>query len=187
MVQQKLCEAEAEVEAKNWEKWNSEFASREINQILESQRVGGLIRLKEIKLACMKNWNWEIGSSRKTMQENAKKLKNCFCNNRDILRLWVRWLQKNSGFSEQSEFLEWCKRILRSWIKEQLSSDPRSLIQLLLFWVPEPCRVAILDGCVIHWLVRVLKETFLNDHLLNKDDPPQSTAIQRIWHLVLRN
>ena len=124
MAHQKLYEAEAEVEAKTLEKWNSEFASGEINQEFESQRVGGLITLKEIKLACMKNWNWEIVSSRKNMQENAKKLMNweefvvkkqikqdmqeikeCLCNNRDLLRLWVRWLLKFRFF--RTEWILW--------------------------------------------------------------------------------
>ena len=38
MVQQRLAEAEAEVEARSWEKRNSDIAFQEINQELESQR-----------------------------------------------------------------------------------------------------------------------------------------------------
>ena len=38
MAQQKLYEAEAEVEARNWEKRNSDSAFHEINQKFESQR-----------------------------------------------------------------------------------------------------------------------------------------------------
>ena len=38
MTQQKLYEAEAEVEARNWEKRNSDFTFHEINQEFESQR-----------------------------------------------------------------------------------------------------------------------------------------------------
>ena len=38
MTQQKLYEAEAEVEARIWEKRNSDFDSQEINQEFESQR-----------------------------------------------------------------------------------------------------------------------------------------------------
>ena len=38
MVQQKLCEAEAEVEARYWEKRNSDIVFHEINQEFESQR-----------------------------------------------------------------------------------------------------------------------------------------------------
>ena len=60
-------------------------------------------------------------------------------------------------------------------------------VKTLLFWVPEPCRAAILDCRVIHKMVWVLQETFWNDHLLKKDDPPQSSTIQRIWHHPLGN
>ena len=38
MAQQKLHEAEAEVEARNWEKQGQDIASQEINQEFESQR-----------------------------------------------------------------------------------------------------------------------------------------------------
>ena len=38
LAEQKLCEAEAEVEARNWEKRNSDTAFHEINQDFESQR-----------------------------------------------------------------------------------------------------------------------------------------------------
>ena len=41
----------------------------------------------------------------------------------------------------------------------------------------EPCRAAILDCRVIHKMVRASQETFVNDHLLKKDDP---STIQRI-------
>ena len=37
-AQQKLCQAEAEIEAKNWEKRNRDHSFQEINQELESQR-----------------------------------------------------------------------------------------------------------------------------------------------------
>ena len=36
---------------------------------------------------------------------------------------------------------------------------------------------------MIHKMVRVSQETFLKDVLLKKDYPPQSSTIQRIWHL----
>ena len=38
LAQRKLHEAEGEVEARNWEKKNSDFAFQEINQEFESQR-----------------------------------------------------------------------------------------------------------------------------------------------------
>ena len=40
---------------------------------------------------------------------------------------------------------------------------------------------------VIHKMVRVLQETFLNDHLHKKDYPLQSSTIQRIWNPPLRD
>ena len=39
MAQQKLYEAEAEVEARNWEKRKSDIALQEINQEFKTQRV----------------------------------------------------------------------------------------------------------------------------------------------------
>ena len=68
---------------------------------------------------------------------------------------------QNSGFTEQSKFLVRCKSIIRTWIREQLWSDPRSWSSHFHFRVPEPCRAAILDCRVKHWTVRVFQETFL--------------------------
>ena len=53
----------------------------------------------------------------------------------------------------------------------QFWSNPRSQSNFFYFWVPEHCRVVILDCRVIHRMVRELQETLLNDHLLNKDNP----------------
>ena len=64
---------------------------------------------------------------------------------------------------------------------------PTFRIKLLRFWVPGPCHGAILDFCEIHRIVRLLWETFLNDHLLKKDYPLQSSTIQRISHLPPRD
>ena len=55
-------EAEAEVEAGDWEKRNSVFAFQEIRSLNVSafshtKQVDGQIRLREIKSACMENWN----------------------------------------------------------------------------------------------------------------------------------
>ena len=64
MAQQTLNETEAEVEARNWEKRNSNIAFHEINQEFESQRFQlhqasrwADQAQREIKLACMENWN----------------------------------------------------------------------------------------------------------------------------------
>ena len=65
MAQQKMYEAEAEVEARNWEKRNSDFAFHEINQEFESQRfkttpsksMGRFGSNRQTCLVCMENWN----------------------------------------------------------------------------------------------------------------------------------
>ena len=66
--------------------------------------------------------------------------------------------------------------------QEAALEQPTFLIELLLFRVPETCRDAILVCRVMHWMLRVLQETFLNDHLLKKNCPLPSSTIQRIWH-----
>ena len=46
---------------------------------------------------------------------------------------------------------------------------PTFPLNALQFRVPELCHAAILDCREIHRMVRVLQETFLNDHLLMMD------------------
>ena len=50
-----------------------------------------------------------------------------------------------------------------------------------------PYRTSILHFLVTHNIVWVLQDAFLNDHLLKKDDPLQSSAIQRNWHHPPKN
>ena len=54
MAQRKLYQAGAEVEARNWEKRNSDISFQEINTC--TKQVVGQIRLRETKLVCMENW-----------------------------------------------------------------------------------------------------------------------------------
>ena len=54
---------------------------------------------------------------------------------------------------------------------------PTFPVNPLLFRIPGPCLAAILDCCTTHRILRVLQETFLNDHLLNQDDPLHSSTI----------
>ena len=155
--------------------------------------------------ACMKNWNWEIGSSKKkkharecqeieelrricceeaNQARHAKKLKNCLCNNRDILRLWVRWLLKNQDLQNRVNSLTDTREFYdpesgsSSGATQVLDSTPTNSefqdIASLRFWI-------------------AAKYTELYGYygnrfdLLNKDDPLQSTATQRIWHHPLKN
>ena len=55
----------------------------------------------------------------------------------------------------------------------------------LQFRAPEPCLAAILDCRMIHGILWVLQEMFLNEYLLEKDHPQLSSKIQRIWHHFL--
>ena len=79
MAQQKLYE-----EAKNWEKRNSDVAFQEIDQEFESQRFqlhqanrwADQAQRDKKKISLYGDWNWEMDSSKKIMQEIAKKLKN---------------------------------------------------------------------------------------------------------------
>ena len=64
MAQQKMYEAEAEVQARNWEKRNSDIAFQEINPEFESQRFQlhqgsrwADQAQRERTSACVENWN----------------------------------------------------------------------------------------------------------------------------------
>ena len=141
------------------------------------KQVDGQIRLKETNLACLENWYWETGSSKKIMQGIAKKLKNweefvskklieqdkqdlmhCVCNNRGILRLWVRWWLRFGNYRTK-----WIpcqmQENFRSWIREQLWSDPRSWSN---FYDSESQNFAVLRFWIAarHKMVRVLREAF---------------------------
>ena len=82
MAQQKMCEAEAVAEAKNWEQRNSEFACREIIQEFEAQRFqlhqasrwAGQAERENISLYGELELRNRV--CHETMQGNAKKLKN---------------------------------------------------------------------------------------------------------------
>ena len=82
MAQRKLCEAEAEVEARNWEKRNSDFVFRRpiknlnLSDFSDIKQINGQIKLRETKSACTENGNGEISSSKKIMQGFVKNLKN---------------------------------------------------------------------------------------------------------------
>ena len=80
LAQRKIFEAEAEVEARNWEIEIQILlflrSIRSSNDSSYNMRINGLIRLKETKKACMDYKKWGVSSSEKIMQEIAKKLKN---------------------------------------------------------------------------------------------------------------
>ena len=65
----KLNEFEAEVEAT--------IKKMNLNDFSYIKQVDGQIRLSVAKSAFMENWNWEIDSSKKIMQDIDNKLQNC--------------------------------------------------------------------------------------------------------------
>ena len=60
--------------------------------------------------------------------------------------------------------------------------EPTFPVTPQLFRVPEPCFAAIFDCRMIHGKLWVLQETFLNDHLLEKDKT--STIFDNLKNLV---
>ena len=66
-------------------------------------------------------------------------------------------------------------------------ADPRSQPTLHSSESRKPCLAAILDCRMTHGMLWVLQETFLNDYLLEKDEPLLSSTIQRIWHPLHKN
>ena len=112
--------------------------SSHLNDVRYNKQIDGQIQLKEKKSDCMQNWNWQMGSSKKSIQGIVKKLKNwevfvpkkpivqdmqelmnCLCIKRNPTT--VRQLLSHiQDFQSKVQFLVRCERILRSWIKEQL-------------------------------------------------------------------
>ena len=122
---------------------------------------------KQIPALLLRRWNWSSKNWRiiyATTEESHD------CESDD---------GSHAGFTEQSEFLDRCKRISRSWMREQLWSDPRSRPNFYSSQVPWLCHAAILDCLETHIMVRVLWGTFSKDQLLKKDCPLQSPTKQK--------
>ena len=213
MAQRKVHGAEAEVEARNWEMRNSDccffkrsITNLDLNDFSYTKQVDGQIRLRETRLACMENWNWEIGSSTKILQVIATKLKNweefvakkqVEQDKRDLLKLSLQQERNlddresndgsDSGITEQSEFLVRCKRIFT--ILNQEAALERSHVPGKTSTILGPrtfprCNSG-LPGDTLNG-TGIAGNVFSNDHLLKKDCLLRSSAIQRIWHLPLR-
>ena len=135
-------------------------------------------------------WTRECSKQRTTkllqIEDSAKKdkqeLMNCLFTKRGILRLWVNYWLKFRWFKEQSKFLDAREfddpETGSSSGATHVPSDPP------LFWVPGPCLAAILECRVIHKIVRVQQETFLNDHVLKKDYHLRSSTFKEFGILL---
>ena len=110
---------------------------------------------------------------------------NYLCIKRGILRPWVNcWLRFR--ITEQSKFLVGCRRMLRSWTKEQLGSDPRSRSSLCYSESQNHASPRLwIAARYTEYYGYLKKRFFLYDHLLKKAYPLQSSTVQRIWHLLL--
>ena len=154
-----------------------------LNDFSYIKQVDGQIRLKELKSACMENWNWEIGSAKKIMQEIANKLKN-----------WEEFGAKNRQAITDELSMHQEKNPTKVNQNSDSGIDPASGSSSggQPPYYSESQKLAVLRFWIAAWYTKlygylVLQETFWNDHLLNKDYPLQSSTIQRIWHHPLRN
>ena len=156
-----------------------------------TRRISGLINLKEKINLCgeseMRNRLFN-----KVVQEIAKNWRIAAKKQIELDKKYVVMLQEMECYdcepivdsnSEQSEFLVWCKRILRSWYSEQLWSDPRSLRTL---GHSESQKSAKRDSGLplIHGIPRVYQGNFKS---LPAWEGPSSSIFetQRIWHRPL--
>ena len=128
----------------------------------------------------LKNWGELV--AKKQTEQDKEELMNCLCIMGGILRLWVTcWLKfriyriKYIPFQMRENFT----------ILKQRAALERPTFPINPFL--EPCLAAILDCRMIHGILWVLQETFLNDNLLEEDEPLLSSTIQRVWHPFLKN
>ena len=112
----------------------------------------------------LKNWGEFV--AKKLIKQDKQELNNCVCYNRGILRLWLRWWLKirdlRNKVNSLSHVLDQTSTILSSRNLPRCVSGLQRNTQ----------------NCT-----GVMGNVFLNDHMLKKDNPPQSSTIQWIWHL----
>ena len=141
-----------------------------------NRRINGLIRLKETKISLC----GELEMKNRLFQENQAKdcqeieeLRRICCEETDqashaiIDELSVRQERNPATVSQLAQ-------------NRELQNKVNSLSDARQLWNDHVCRT-------IHGILWVLQETFLNDHLLEKDEPPLSSTIQRIWHALAKN
>ena len=125
--------------------------------------------------------NWEVFVAKKLIEQDKQELMNCVCNKRGWVKWWLRFGNYRTKWIP-CQMWENCEILNQGAALER----PTFPVNTLLFRVPGPCLAAILDCRMIQRILRVLQETFLNDHLLKKNDPQQSSTIQRIGILFSR-
>ena len=125
--------------------------------------------------------NWRIEKSLLRRNRSSKTSKNWWIVCASV-KYWLKfWIYRTKKIPCQ-------KRENFTILKQRAALErPTFPVNTLQFRVPGPCLAAILDCRTIHGILWVLQETFLNDCLLEKDEPPLSSRIQRIWHPLLKN
>ena len=157
----------------------------EINQEFENdfsyiKQVDGQIRLRETKSACI----GELALRNRLFQEDhardcheIEESRRICCEETDRARqaridelsmhqeesyVCESINDSDAKITQQSKLLVRRERILRSPIREQLWSNPRSRSNLYYYESQNLCRTVILVSHVIRKMVRILQETFLN-------------------------
>ena len=181
---------------------NRSNRSLNLNDFRYIKQVDGQSRLKEIKISLygefeLRNGLFKENHARDCLgnRRNAKtllrrnrssKTSKTWCivdASRDESNDCESILDSNFGFTEQSKFLVWENVTI---LKQRAALEhPTFPFNSLPFWVPEPCLASILDCRMIHGILWVLQETFLNDHLFKKYDPPKSSPILKTFGIIL--
>ena len=115
----------------------------------------------------LKKWGEFV--AKKLIKQDKQELNNCVCYNSGILRLWLRWWLKIRDLRNKVNSL--------SHVPDQTSTilSSRNLLR---------CDSGLprnTQNCT-----GVMGNVFLNDHMLKKDNPLQSSTFQWIWHLHLK-
>ena len=201
MAQQILCEAEAEVGARSWEKRNSDIAFQEINQEFECQlpeasRWADQARRNENSLY------GELEFKNRLFQENhagdcqeIAELRRICCEESRRARqarndeLSLHQERNPTTVSQLLTQIRELQNKVNSLSDAREVKDPESGSSSGATHVPGQTRTILSprtlprcdSGCrVMHKIVWVLQETFLNDHLLRKDYPLYFSTIQRM-------
>ena len=202
MAQQKLYDAEA----RNWEKKNSDIAFQEINQEVESQRFQphqasrwadqaqrGFVRVENFQEIHARDCR-EIVEMRSTCYEEADRARQARSD-----ELWRLFMQQEWNPTTVSLMMAQIRELqnkVNSLSDARASHDPESgrssgatHVSDRTFTILSPVTFPRCDSGLPSDTLngKVLQDTFLNDYLLEKDKPLQSSTIQRIWHPLLWN
>ena len=201
MAQQKLFEAEADAEVKHWEKKKSDMALIVVNQEFEFQRFQlqqanqWADQAQRDKVSLYGELEMRNGLFQESQAKDCpetEELRRICCKETDRARQ-VRidelsmHQERNPTFVSQllAQIQDLQNKVIslsdaREFYDPESGSSSEAThvpsLNPLPFRVPGPCLAGIVDCRTINGILWVLQETFLNDHLLEKDDPLQSST-----------